>query len=440
MKALAELLHDRGWSMSGSDATESQAFETALPFGVNVGHAAAHVLGQTSVLVYSPAVPFNNPERKQARELGIREISYVEMLAELMRDKIGVCVAGTHGKTTTTAMVSTIMREAGTEASAIVGGELVQYHRSGWWGHGQHLIAESCEYRRHFLEFTPQLAAILNIEPDHFDCFATVGDASEAFGAFAALLPPGGFLVIPHDPELARETARQSAARIETFSLLDHPRVDWHATNILTIGRHTSFDVRYRGTLLGRAELQVPGRHNVSNGLAALALAHAAGVPTEAALPGLSSFRGVRRRFEVIGERLGATIIDDYAHHPTAVAATIQSARQCFGTRRLICAYQPHQISRTVGLMPEFAACFSGADEVFFAPIYSARESAELAESTLRELTFRVNSYGVTAQQMTSLDHLLACVDDVLRPDDVLLVMGAGDINRIGYDLARTVS
>ncbi len=440
MKALAELLHDRGWSLSGSDATESRAFETELPFEVQVGHAASHVPGATAVLVYSPAVPFDNPERQQARELGVREVSYVEMLAELMRDKVGVCVAGTHGKTTTTAMVSTIMREAGTNASAIVGGGLVQYHRSGWWGTGQHLIAESCEYRRHFLEFTPQLAAILNIEPDHFDCFATVGDASDAFGAFAALIPAGGFLVVPHESEPAREAARQSAARIETFSLNSQPRVDWQAANILTVGRHTSFDVHYRGARLGRAELQVPGRHNVLNALAALALARAAGVPTETALHGLSTFRGVRRRFEIVGECRGATIIDDYAHHPTAVAATIQSARQCFGTRRLICVYQPHQISRTVGLMPEFSSCFSGADAVFFAPIYAARESTELAESTLRELTFRVNASGVASRQMTSLDHLLACVDDVLQPDDVLLVMGAGDINRIGYDLARTVS
>lgn len=440
MKALAELLHDRGWLLSGSDRVEPQPFETPLPFDVHVGHASVHVPAKTSVLIHSPAVPIENPERQQARSLGIRELSYVEMLAELMRDKTGICVAGTHGKTTTTAMVATILREAGLSASAVVGGELVQYQRSGWWGTGNHLVAESCEYRRHFLEFTPKLAAILNIEPDHFDCFATVNDSSEAFGAFAALIPQDGLLVVPHESELAREAAQQSPARIETFSLSEAVPADWHATEILKDGAQTSFNVTYRSSTLGRVELHVPGQHNVMNGLAALALARAAGVNAEAAVHGLSQFRGVRRRFEVVGECRGATIIDDYAHHPTAVQATIQAARQSFGTRRLVCVFQPHQISRTVGLMQEFASCFSGADAVFLAPIYSAREAGDLAESTLRDLTQRVINNGVRTQQTTSLDHLLACVDHAIRPNDVLLIMGAGDINRIGYDLARTVS
>lgn len=463
MKALGELLSDRGWQLTGSDQTEPGDFETQAMFDVCYGHAAENVPHDLDILIHSPAVRPENPERQAVRQRGLPELSYTEMLAHLMQQREGVCIAGTHGKTTTSAMTAFVMREAGLRPSATVGGELVQYERSGWADSGRHLVVESCEYRRHFLDFHPSLAAILNVEADHFDCFPTVEDAAEAYAAFAALVPARGLLVLPEyragmsalaleHAAMIEEIAQQTAARVETFAIEDASYeqcspsgstlkpTTWSAVELVIDGPQSRFVLCREGTALGHVELQIPGRHNVLNSLAAAALAFAAGAKPQAICEALSRFTGVRRRFEIIGEWRGVTVIDDYAHHPTAVSATIKAARQYFGQRRLICVFQPHQVSRTLGLLDEFAACFADADEVLLAPIYAARESVETARAAQQALAERALARGTTILQMTSLDHLLATLDHAARPEDVLLIMGAGDINRIGYELTRSVS
>lgn len=480
MKALGELLADRGWQLSGSDQTEPGDFETPSPFDVQIGHASDNVPHDLDLLIHSPAVRPENPERQIARERGIPELSYTEMLAHLMQERDGVCIAGTHGKTTTSAMTAFVLRESGLQPSAAVGGELVNYRRSGWTEAGRQLVVESCEYRRHFLDFTPQLAAILNVEADHFDCFPTLRAASEAYAAFAALIPAHGLLVLPeyrsglggHSAQQAaiyEEIAQQTAARIERFAMEasrsaaeissgstfstcpttlhqslstpgDHETTEWLATDLIADGPRTRFRIAHRGSSFGSVELQVPGCHNVLNALAATALAHAAGATADSICEALGRFRGVRRRFEIVGDWRGATVIDDYAHHPTAISATIAAARQYFGQRRLVCVFQPHQVSRTLGLLNEFATCFAGADDVLLAPIYAARESIETARAAQQSLAERAAAAGTPIRQMTSLDHLLTTLEHSTRPEDVLLIMGAGDINRIGYELTRSVS
>ncbi len=455
MKALGELLADRDWELSGSDQSQQADFETASPFDVAVGHQSSNVPYDLDLLIHSPAVRFENPERQAARERGVPELSYTEMLAQLMQERSGICIAGTHGKTTTSAMTAFVLRESGLKPSAAVGGELVNYRRSGWADSGRHLVVESCEYRRHFLDFTPQSAAILNIEADHFDCFPNLQAASEAYAAFAALIPGHGLLVLPEyrahlsrlsqtQAEIFDEIAQQTAARIERFAMKRDQRAsvdtEWLATDIIADGPRTQFRIVHRGEFFGAVELHVPGEHNVLNALAATALADAAGANADSICAALSHFNGVRRRFEIIGDWRGATVIDDYAHHPTAVSATIKAARQYFGSRRLVCVFQPHQVSRTLGLLDEFATCFAGADEVLLAPIYAARESAETARAAQQTLAERASATGVLIRQMTSLDHLLATLEHAARPEDVLLVMGAGDINRIVYELTRSVS
>lgn len=439
MKALGELLGDLGWSLSGSDMSEPAEFDPAAAFEVQLGHAASNVPVGTRLLIHSPAIGPENPERQFAREVGIPETSYTEMLAQLMRDRVGVCIAGTHGKTTTTAMVASILRECGLEPSAAVGGDLVQYRRSGWAGSGRHLVVESCEYRRHFLDFSPSLAAILNLEADHFDCFPSLDDAVEAYSAFAALIARDGLLVVPDSRSAPLEEITQHcAARVERFSF--DPSSDWSAAELRSNGPLTSFRLLRQGRDIGEIELKVPGRHNVLNALAAAALASAAGADAAGICESLSDFRGVRRRFEIIGDWRGVTVIDDYAHHPTAVQATIQAARQFFGQRRLICVFQPHQVSRTLGLMDEFSTCFAGADDVLLVPIFAARESAETALVAQTQLAQRAAANGISIRQITSLDRLPASLDYAARPGDVLLIMGAGDINRMGYELTRNIS
>lgn len=459
MKALGELLADRGWQLSGSDQTEPGDFETSSPFEVQIGHAADNVPHDLDLLIHSPAVRAENPERQRARERGIPELSYTEMLAQLMQERDGVCIAGTHGKTTTSAMTAFVLRESGLQPSAAIGGELVNYRRSGWADSGRQIVVESCEYRRHFLDFTPGLAAILNVEADHFDCFPDLHAATEAYAAFAALIPAQGVLVLPEyrtglgeqpapQAALYAEIAQQTAARVERFGIATSPRpndsarhaTDWLATDLVTNGPRTRFRIRHRGVHFGSVDLQVPGRHNVLNALAATALAQAAGATADSICAALSRFRGVRRRFEIIGEWREATVIDDYAHHPTAISATIGAARQYFGQRRIVCVFQPHQVSRTLGLLDEFATCFAGADEVLLAPVYAARESIETARAAQQALADRASAAGASIYQMTSLDHLLTTLEHSTRPADVLLIMGAGDINRIGYELTRSVS
>lgn len=439
MKALGELLGDLGWSLSGSDLSEPGEFDSPTSFDLRTGHAASNVPVDAQLLIHSPAISPENAEREVARELGIPELSYTEMLAQLMRDQVGVCIAGTHGKTTTTAMVASILKECGLEPSAAVGGELVQYRRSGWAGSGRHFVVESCEYRRHFLDFSPSLAAILNFEADHFDCFPSLDAAIEAYSAFAALIADDGLLLVPgFRTAQFDEITQHCAARVERFSF--DPASDWSAAEIRSKGPLTHFRVLHQGRTFGEIELKVPGRHNVLNALASAALASAAGAYASDICEALSDFRGVRRRFEIIGDWRGVTVIDDYAHHPTAVQATIQAARQFFGQRRLICVFQPHQVSRTLGLMDEFATCFAGADEVLLVPIFAARESAETALAAQTQLAQRAAMNGISIRQITSLDRLPVSLDYSARPGDVLLFMGAGDINRMGYELTRNIS
>jgi UDP-N-acetylmuramate--alanine ligase len=447
MRALAELLADLGWTLTGSDQSE---LETPLhivgrQLRFHLGHAASHVAPETDVLIFSPAVTESNPERATARQLGIPQRSYSQFLGELMRQRTGIAVAGTHGKTTTTAMLATLLRECGLSPSAAIGGEVVQYNRSGWGGDGPFFVAESCEYRCHFLDHSPKFATILGIEPDHFDCFPNWESQLEAFREFAARVPPDGVLVIPAESEGAATAVLSSEAGIETtrvecvpFPHRDEgPRIaNWLARDVRKTQNGFRFQVDHNGTPFCETALAVPGRHNLENALTAIALAHAAGAAAESIAKALPKFEGVRRRFEVLRSVGGGVIIDDYAHHPTAIRATLKTAREQFGARRLLVAFQPHQISRTRELMRDFAGSFAEADELFLVPIFAARESSDRGSVTLAELAGRVSDSGVSVRRLASLDRLKPTLDHAARPDDVVLILGAGNISRIAHELS----
>jgi UDP-N-acetylmuramate--alanine ligase len=451
MKALSELLQDRGWRLSGSDAaapapdsrpvarvtSSSDTLADRRILRIHNGHSADHVPASADVVIHSPAISEANPERESARNRGVPEVSYVEMIGELMQDQTGICIAGTHGKTTTTALVATIMREAGLDPSAVVGGEVIQYERSGWSGRGDCFVAEACEYRRHFLKFRPHIAAILNIESDHFDCFDSYRDVCNAFREFAATVPPKGVIVVNADNAAALESIKDCRCRVETFSVLNEAH--WTINDVEPIGLQSRFRIAYRGRDFGSFTLPLPGEHNVENALAAIAMCHAAGVSANTIGTVLPRFRGVRRRFEILGSARGTTLIDDYAHHPTAVQATLAAARQSFGHRRLVAAFQPHQVLRTQRLMKEFAASFRPADQVYLVPIFAAREESENGDTTLRELGDRIAQKGVDVEVLTSLDQLQTTVEDSARPEDVWITMGAGDIYRVAHESVRTL-
>ncbi len=439
MKALAEMLSGLGWTVSGSDLQpppDSLDLLCRKGFQVHRGHAQEYVPGDADLLIYSPAIAAFNPERVRAEQMGIPQRSYNEMLGELMKSRIGVSIAGTHGKSTTTAMIASVLRDAGLSPSAVIGAELVNSGVSGWAGESQLFVVESCEYQKNFLTLSPTHAVLTGIEADHFDCFHTLLETREAFSEFASRLPSHGYLIIRGDCEQTRVAAASSLAQIETFSLRDCS--DWWAADLRPTSEGLHFRVFYGDRFFTEVSLRVPGRHNVLNAIAAVAMCHHLGVSAGAVREGLSNFRGTKRRFEVLGSWNGMTLIDDYAHHPTAVKATLQTAREQFPGRRLLCAFQPHQESRTRALLEDFAESFDAADEVFLAPIFTAREEGSAsAERTNSELAERIASSGQSVRLLPSLDRLTDELDDAARSGDVLIVMGAGDINRIQHELTR---
>ena len=441
MKALAEMLGGLGWTVSGSDlqpATDTLELLRRKGFRVHRGHSDEFLPSNADLLVYSPAITDSNPERQQATRLGIPQWSYNQMLGELMKTRVGISIAGTHGKSTTTAMVASVLRDAGLSPSAVIGAELVDKGVSGWAGESDLFVVESCEYQKNFLTLSPKHVVLTGIEADHFDFFHDLRETREAFAEFVSRLPSDGHLIIRGDCEATRIAAASSLAEIETFSLRDC--TDWWAADL----RPTSDGIRFRlfrgETFFTEISLRIPGRHNVLNAVAAAAMCHHVGASAIAIREGLSDFRGTKRRFEVLGSWRGVTLIDDYAHHPTAVTATLRTAREQFPGRRLLCAFQPHQESRTRALLDDFAECFDAADEVFLAPIFTAREKCpEAAERTNAELAERLIARGKSVRLVSSLDRLADELDDAARPGDVLITMGAGDINRIQHELTRRI-
>lgn len=439
MRALAELLAGLEWSLSGSDQQKPPpAIQHLMRCGLvfHGEHRAEHVPADADCVVYSPAVPASNPERQAAGRRGVPQYSYTQMLARLMDERSGVCIAGTHGKSTTTAMTGCILTDAGRKPSVILGAELVETGQSGWSGGGELFVVESCEFQRNFLDFRPRYGAILSVETDHVDCFADLGELKRAFAAFAGNVSSDGVLLVRSD---GIDLAQDATARIATFGW--SAEADWWAGDLRRTACGTRFRIYHQSHYFSEVSLQVPGRHNVLNALAAAALCHEIGVGPREIRESLQDFAGIRRRFEFVGQWRGVTIIDDYAHHPTAVRSTLQTARELFSSRRIWCAFQPHQVSRTKALLDEFAGSFSAADEVLVAPVYAAREEVTTEpEKVSEELTERICGGGMSAKFCPSLDHVIATLEDGLRPGDILITMGAGDIDRVHHAFARRIS
>ena len=441
MKALAELLLDRKWTLSGSDLQQpSSSIAKLIDEGLvfHQGHAAENLPASAARLVYSPAIPSHNVEREEAARRGIPACSYSQMVGELMRDSRGVCIAGTHGKSTTTAMTAWILDAAGRLGAGVVGAEIRETGRNGWSGDGDLFVAESCEFSHSFLDFHPQFTAVLGIEPDHFDCYPATEMLDDAFRAFADLIPDEGVLLSNADcPRTSSISASSSTlAKRVTFGM-DASAI-WSAKNVIEHDLGQTWTLANRGEPVGEMGIPLLGRHNLINALAAAALCREIGIPFETISRALSTFRGIRRRLEFVGDWNGISFVDDYAHHPTAVKVTLQTLRNHFGSRRMRCVFQPHQVLRTTTLMQEFASSFVDADEVLIAPVFAARESVsgENARVT-EELATRIVSNGVPAEAFASLDQIVSTLEDASRPGDVIVTMGAGDIDRIYHEFTR---
>ncbi len=437
MKALAEVLLDQGACVSGSDADPSSETRKALQTqGVTffTGHQPEHVGPHVERLIYSPAIPADNVERVAAARRGIPQDSYPQALAEFTRERRTIAIAGTHGKSSTTAILGHLLNETEFSPTVVCGAECVNTSRNGWLGSGAWAVVEACEYRRHFLGLTPEIAIILGIEPDHFDSYPTLDEAVVAYEDFARRMTPNGRLICSADSPFTAAFRSKVGHRLETFAVQGD--ADWTAQGITRTAEGWRFDLNHRGECLGSFRLPRPGRHDIHNAIVALAAAHTVGVSADVLTQRLSTYRGLKRRYEHIGIRNGVTYIDDYAHHPTEVAAVLTTAqsqlRSSLSRRRVWCAFQPHQVLRTRKLFDEFVASLSLADRVLIMPAFTARESDQAAARQVsQELASELTQLGSRVRVVATLDHLRETMETLTRPGDIFLTLGAGDIGRV---------
>jgi UDP-N-acetylmuramate--alanine ligase len=428
MSGLAEILRSMGFEVSGSDLKEGDNTGRLKRLGVQirVGHDAAHVQG-ADVVVYSSAVARDNPEVRAAQAAGIPLIPRGEMLAELMRVKYAVVIAGSHGKTTTTSLVATVLRAAGLDPTVVVGGRMASLGSNARLGAGDLLVAEADESDGSFLRLSPTIAAITNVDPEHLDFYGSHEALKQAFVQFAESVPFYGLSVLCFDHPHVRDLLPKINRRYVTYG--ESRQADYVADSIVYRGLETSFQVHHHGRGLGEFVVRMPGQHNVLNCLAVIAISDELAVPLDAVKESLATFRGVARRFTVVSEPAGVTLVDDYGHHPVEVRATLQAARNAY-RQRILVAFQPHRYTRTSALFHEFAQAFDQADSVFVSDIYAAGE-APIAGINSEALALEMTRNGHrSAHYVADREELCQRVAAAARPGDVVIALGAGDINR----------
>jgi UDP-N-acetylmuramate--alanine ligase len=435
MSGIAEVLLNLGFTVSGSDLHLSDITERLQQLGASIyeGHAPENVQN-ADVLVFSSAVRPENVELRAARDLRVPTIPRSEMLAELMRLKTGVAVSGTHGKTTTTSMIGAILQRAGMNPTLIVGG-IVRALQSGVkMGSGELLVVEADEFDRSFLKLTPTFAVITTIEAEHLDTYTDLEGVQDAFVEFSNKVPFYGSVVVCGDEPNVLNILPRIKRPVVTYGI---DETNWiRAENIQHNRQFTYFLLTVGGQPVGPYELQVPGKHNVLNALAAIAIAGVLDVEPQVVREALAEFTGVHRRFEVKGEVNGVVIVDDYAHHPTEVENTLRTARICWPERRLVALFQPHLYTRTRDFATEFGQALSRAEVVLLADIYPSRERP-IAGVTSELIATAATDAGATETHMIGNDGLADQTRAYLRPGDALIVMGAGSITRVAEELAR---
>ncbi len=438
LSAIARVLHGWGYQVTGSDQKTSDLTDRLASEGITVfaGHRAEQVEG-ADVIVISSAVPADNPEVVAAHRLGLPVVKREQLLGDLTGGKTTIAVAGTHGKTTTSAMIAWILTQAGLDPTFIVGGVLQNLGTNARAGHGPHFVIEADEYDRTFLGLKPNVAVITTLEHDHPDCYPTLEEMVDAFETFAHQIQPGGLLIVcGEDPEAGALGARHQDAggRLETYGLDNS--WDWRAEGV-RLGCEAAMDVWYQGRPLGSCALQVPGRHNVLNALAALAACHELHIGYDDASAALTRFRGTARRFEIKGQAREITVVDDYAHHPTEIEATLAAARHKYPGRRIWAVFQPHTYSRTRTLLDGFAGAFHDADHVVVTEIYAAREPHDL-ELSGADIVAR--SRHRDAHYVESFSEAVALLLSQVQAGDIVITLGAGNGYLIGEQLLSALN
>jgi len=433
MCGLAELLHNQGYRVTGSDLRDGPTLARLRDLGiaVQVGHDAAH-LGDVDVVVYSSAVGRSNPELREAERRKFPVIPRAEMLAEVMRLKEGIAVAGSHGKTTTTSLIAHVLAAAGLDPTAVIGGRVLAPDASPSTtrlGQGEILVAEADESDGSFLRLSPAIAVVTNIDPEHLDHYGSYAALEDAFTTFANQVPFWGLTVLCLDHPGVQAIVPRMTRRTTTYGF--GSQADLVASAVAIAGTGMRFEVRRQGEPLGLARIRLPGRHNVQNALATLAVALELEVPFRQAAEALESFLGIERRFERKGEVRGISLVDDYGHHPAEIRATLASAREGH-SGRIVVAFQPHRYTRTRDLWDEFTAAFNHADVLLVTPIYPASEK-EIPGVESAPLVEAIRAHGHRdVHFVADLEALPARIVSIARRGDLLVTLGAGNISTLG--------
>lgn len=437
MSGLAEVLLERGFSITGSDMKSSPITEKLEHHGASIvyGQKAENITDDIDLVVYTAAIHPDNPEFQAVIRKGIPHMDRAELLGQIMRNyKNSIAVSGTHGKTTTTSMLSLIMLAGACDPTISVGGILKDIDGNIRVGRSQNFITEACEYTNSFLKFNPRIELILNVDADHLDFFKDLDDIRHSFRLFSEKLNKDGILIINGEiPDLSYFTQRLPC-KIITYGL--EADDDYTAKNI-SFNEYAcgSYDLYVNGEKLDHITLNVTGLHNVSNSLAAIAAARELGIPMEHIKAGLMKFKGTDRRFEYKGEVNGITILDDYAHHPTEIEATLTAAKN-YPHRKIWCAFQPHTYTRTKALLHEFGKALSLADHVVLADIYAARE-ADTGEIHSKDLQAEIRRQGTEVDYFSTFEEIENFLLKNCHPGDLVITMGAGDIVNVGEDLLK---
>lgn len=448
MSAIAKILRFRGHTVSGSDLSLSPLTQQLVELGVTVyeGHDASHI-DDAELVVYTSAAHEDNPELVEARRRGITTLKRAEMVARLMEGKRVIAVAGSHGKTTTSSLIAFMLSRCGLAPTFMLGGESVDLGTNAEWGEGPYFVVEADEFDAAFLNYRPYVALVTNLEPDHLDFYGSFENLTDAFRRFLSQVENSGYIVacrdsptlqacLPATPAPLPPTVGDDVPHpVHVVSYGLHPEADWRAENILSKGiDRSTFVVKFRKQVWATVETRLPGIHNVSNYLGAIAVGHILGLPAERVSAALAQFRGARRRFEHVGEAAGVTVMDDYAHHPTEITATLAAARQRFPGRRLVCLFQPHTYTRTSYLLEGFRTCFEGCDVLLIAQTYAAREEPS-AGMDAAALAAEIQS--PPARYAGSVAEAAAAAAALLRPGDVFFTVGAGDVDKAGPVVLR---
>jgi len=434
MSGIARVLLSHGFTVTGSDLKKSGITDNLQILGARVyyGHSPAN-LGEAELVVYSSAVPPDNPELVAARRRGLPVIPRAKMLGRLMKQQKGIAVAGAHGKTTTTALAALLLERTGFDPTIIIGGETSEFGNAKAGG-GNYLVAEADESDGSFSLLDPAVVVVTNVEDDHLDHYRTIEAIQKAFREFISKVPRGGVAILCYDDPFLRRMAAELPVPVITYGSV--PDAEYSLSGFSLNSAVSGADVYWRCERLGRLELMIPGRHNLLNALAVAVLGRHLGLEFPEIAGVLRSFRGVRRRFELVGEARGVRVVDDYAHHPTEIRATLEAARQ-IGSKRLIAVFQPHRYTRTKYLYQEFGKAFVNADQVLLNKIYPAAEkpingvTAQLIRDEIRK------HQDVEPLLFDDQEHLVAHLAAVVREGDLVITLGAGDIWRSGRALLQ---